>query len=254
MEFFTALKILLVSVRLSHCASCLASSATIHYVHSCPTSKEAWDAAAQRKNCSAAEHNCTTTNSFVYHCLPNSAQDKLLEVCSSPEVIAFPVCAEFNERKNRILENHLTDCSVYTIPCPTRYISTDAYKYPECFNVTQQTTISAKTLSNERTTYKQLPTDETSRSTIGNGTNTNEFALTFNLFTLKHPQLLLSFIVALGIVLPVISFILIARAISTKKSNNSTNQCDDQLNNQPGPSKTALLRKQSRDSEDRCSS
>ncbi|XP_061195700.1 uncharacterized protein LOC133203921 [Saccostrea echinata] len=216
MDLLIILHVVLALLRLSCCTSCKASSATIAYVFSCPTRKKDWDSAAQKKNCSAAEHNCTTTGNFVYHCLPNSEQNRLLEVCSSPEVISFPVCAEFNEEENRIIENHLSDCSIYSDPCPTRYISTEAYKYPGCFNVTQQTTLRVTTVSDEITSFKHPSADERNQDSSGNGTKSTP-SISFNS---KHPQLLLSFIIAFGILVPVISFILVACSFSTKLSEN----------------------------------
>lgn len=62
-------------------------------VESCPTSKEEWDIAARRKNCSnqavlAEEKNCTIhKKQLEYHCLINAFRNKFLEVCEAAKTI-----------------------------------------------------------------------------------------------------------------------------------------------------------------------
>lgn len=59
----------------------------------CPRSKEEWDIAARRKNCSkqavlAEEKNCTIhEKQLKYHCLINAFRNKLLEVCEAAKTI-----------------------------------------------------------------------------------------------------------------------------------------------------------------------
>lgn len=59
----------------------------------CPTSKEEWDIAARRKNCSkqaalAEGKNCTIHKKQPeYHCLINAFRTKFLEVCEAEKTI-----------------------------------------------------------------------------------------------------------------------------------------------------------------------
>lgn len=69
--------------------SCAQSLMTKQYVSSCPQTKTAWDEAAARKNCSAVKQSCTSPDNFVYHCLANSYQNKLIEVCGVRTPITF---------------------------------------------------------------------------------------------------------------------------------------------------------------------
>ena len=43
-------------------------------------------------------------------------------------ILIIAVCAEYNEGRNIVTENHFTDCQNYNPPCPNRYHSTEAYK------------------------------------------------------------------------------------------------------------------------------
>lgn len=65
----------------------------VKIVTSCPTSKEEWDIAARRKNCSkqaalAEGKNCTIHKKPPeYHCLINAFRTKFLEVCEAEKTI-----------------------------------------------------------------------------------------------------------------------------------------------------------------------
>lgn len=69
---------------------CPEAVSSVEVVSSCPDSKEAWDIAARRKNCSgmATRQSCSTVEQFKYHCVINGFRDKLVEVCA-PERIIF---------------------------------------------------------------------------------------------------------------------------------------------------------------------
>lgn len=196
--------------------SCAQSLMTKQYVSSCPLTKTAWDEAAARKNCSAVKQSCTSPDNFVYHCLANSYQSKLIEVCGVRTPITFPVCAEYNEGGNLVQENHFTDCSGYDPPCPNRYPSTDAYKYPDCYIITQEVTT--------ETTISKTTTTTTATTNINQSTNVvmttkklSEQDHTISLHTdspmppfdmyLPYSQLFLSGIVAAGIVIPFMSIV-----------------------------------------------
>lgn len=59
-------------------------------VKSCPTSKEEWNSAAQRKNCSKSvtPDNFTTDGEQIkYHCLINAYLNETVEVCAKEKII-----------------------------------------------------------------------------------------------------------------------------------------------------------------------
>lgn len=68
---------------------CPEAVATVEIVPSCPDSKEAWDIAARRKNCSgtAARQKCTKVENFKYHCVINGFRNNTLEVCAPKRII-----------------------------------------------------------------------------------------------------------------------------------------------------------------------
>lgn len=112
----------------------------VKIVTSCPKSKEEWDIAAFNKNCSklaavAKTKNCTIKEKQPeYHCVFNSLRNKLLEVCADKRII-FGYCTEFNEFGG-VIQNH------YPVPCEKcngSYNSSDAYKYPGCYELVKQT-------------------------------------------------------------------------------------------------------------------
>lgn len=55
----------------------------------CPRTKEEWDSAATRKDCSrlAGRQTCADANKFIYHCVINGYQNETLEVCAPQRLI-----------------------------------------------------------------------------------------------------------------------------------------------------------------------
>lgn len=110
----------------------------------CPRSKEEWDIAARRKNCSkqavlAEEKNCTIhEKQLEYHCLINAFRNKLLEVCEAAKTI-FGHCAEYNELGMVIQNQFSAECNQVFPKCDESYRSSDAYKYPDCYRLVNQT-------------------------------------------------------------------------------------------------------------------
>ncbi|XP_061195625.1 uncharacterized protein LOC133203844 isoform X2 [Saccostrea echinata] len=106
--------------------------------------------ASRLKNCSSFSQNCTTSDLFIYHCLPNHYLNKFVEVCGVAVDIIYGHCAEYNEGGGVIQENYQTDCTKFSKPCPIEsYSSVDTYKYVDCFNITP-TKIPDTTENNER--------------------------------------------------------------------------------------------------------
>lgn len=105
----------------------------VKVVASCPKSKEEWNIAASKKNCSkiaaaAVEKNCTIDEiQPKYHCVISALRTKLLEVCADEKRI-LGHCAEFNE-VGRVIQIHNTaPCEKVFPNCDDAYSSVDAYK------------------------------------------------------------------------------------------------------------------------------
>ncbi|XP_062581685.1 uncharacterized protein LOC134243452 [Saccostrea cucullata] len=115
---------------------CNISIPTINYVISCPKNQLEWMEAASRKQCDviARIQNCTTEAEFQYHCLVNKQRNETLEVCA-PTRFLLGFCVDYDITLAKVTENYDLKCSNFTKPCPTRYISTDAYKYQDCYQL-----------------------------------------------------------------------------------------------------------------------
>lgn len=63
----------------------------------CPTTKQEWETAAQRKNCNktAAQQTCSDAKKFVYHCVINVFQNETIEVCAPQKLITGTLIAYF---------------------------------------------------------------------------------------------------------------------------------------------------------------
>ncbi|XP_065927702.1 uncharacterized protein [Magallana gigas] len=129
--FLVLFQIQLIKSEIKYCHEAVAS---VKIVSSCPESKEAWDIAAHRKNCSrmAAGQTCTTADKFQYHCVINGFRNKFVEVCA-PTRIIFGHCVEFNTGGGVIQDQMSAPCNSSFPKCDDIYHSTDAYKYPDCY-------------------------------------------------------------------------------------------------------------------------
>lgn len=137
--------------------SCPVSPSTVKIVGDCPDSEGEWRLAAARKNCSAHASQCAEPERLMYHCVINAFVNETLEVCAYRRNIVFGYCAEYSFGANRIQENYKTVCSSFLQnPCPIGYYnSTQAYKYPGCYELTKKT--------KEPTTETTLPTEDVKR-------------------------------------------------------------------------------------------
>lgn len=111
---------------------------SVKTVQSCPTSKTEWDAAARRKNCSsiASKQSCSLVDKFVYHCVINGYRNVTLEVCA-PSRIIFGHCVEFNVAGGVIQDQFSARCNESFPKCDSHYLSSTAYKYPDCYKLVQ---------------------------------------------------------------------------------------------------------------------
>lgn len=124
--------------------SCSVSRSTVQAVDDCPDSEEKWKEAAARKNCGAYASQCDEPKSLMYHCVINAFVNQTLEVCAYRRIIVSGYCTEYNIGGNIIQQSFRTNCTQFTKnPCPLGYQSTDAYKYPGCYELTKR--ITAKT-------------------------------------------------------------------------------------------------------------
>lgn len=130
---------------------------SVTVVNSCPTSKTEWDVAARKKNCGrmASKQNCTTVEKFQYHCVVNGLRSKLLEVCA-PTRIIFGHCVEFNVRGGVIQDQLSAPCNATFPKCDNFYISSDVYKYPDCYKLVLK---NEGSLAFEEETKKTTSTD-----------------------------------------------------------------------------------------------
>lgn len=124
---------------------------SVEKVTSCPTSKTEWNIAALRKNCSrlASRQNCVNENEkFQYHCVINGMRNTLVEVCA-PTRIIFGYCVEFNVLGGVIQDQRSAPCNKTFPKCDNIYLSSDAYKYPDCFELVS--------ISEDRSSTKKIP-------------------------------------------------------------------------------------------------
>lgn len=128
------------------CDSCPISKETVAIVENCPDSAEKWKEAAARKNCAVYASQCDEPQRLVYHCVINTFVNQTLEVCAYGKTIHLGSCTEYSESANFIQQSFKASCDLFSQkPCPYSYNSTEAYKYPGCYDLTKhkknQTTI-----------------------------------------------------------------------------------------------------------------
>lgn len=115
-------------------------------VENCPDNEVIWKEAATRKNCSAYASQCGEPEKLVYHCVVNTFVNQTLEVCAYGKTIHLGSCTEYSKSANLIQQSFKANCSRFSQnKCPNTYSSTEAYKYPGCYDLTKnkknQTTI-----------------------------------------------------------------------------------------------------------------
>lgn len=138
--------LLLIKIYISEPRLCPEAIGSIEYVLYCPTSKQEWDTAASKKNCSrlASLQNCSSAEQFKYHCVINGFRNETLEVCA-PSRIIFGHCVEFNLLGGVIQDQMSSPCNSIFPKCDAIFRSTDAYKYPDCFDLVAKCTTTVDT-------------------------------------------------------------------------------------------------------------
>lgn len=130
--------LLLLSIQL--CSSleiyCQEAVKSIKKVDICPTSKEEWDKAESKKNCSviAALQNCTNTESFLYYCVIDRVRKETLELCA-PKTIIRGHCPEFDYFSGIICRQESAECNRFTPKCDNMYNSSNAYESFDCYKL-----------------------------------------------------------------------------------------------------------------------
>ncbi|XP_061169423.1 uncharacterized protein LOC133178729 [Saccostrea echinata] len=112
--------------------SCSVSSATVQFVTSCPSTVQEYKKRSEAKGCQYIGQDCISSNKFNYHCVLNSYGNASLEVCA-PVLFITGFCTEYNTEGKVIQDHYSKDCTKYAEPCPSRYLSTEGYKYQQCF-------------------------------------------------------------------------------------------------------------------------
>lgn len=120
------------------CQEAIVSS--LKSVPKCPTLKENRDIAAKKKNCFevASRKQCSTAEKYKYHCVINSYRNETMEVCAH-NLLILGVCTEFNVAGGVLQGQNDVVCNDKFPKCDKIYNATDAYKYPDCYKLINNT-------------------------------------------------------------------------------------------------------------------
>lgn len=149
---------------------CYDMKQTIQTVSGCPSTEAEWNVRAALKNCAAM------CSDFSYHCLITKEMNAMIEVCAEPKYIQG-YCTYFDTADDRIKGLYAADCSKYQNPCPTRYHSTKAFQYQDCYDLvrayvtvhpssTSSTPVNTNTLTNSTGNSSNNTSEEKSITTI----------------------------------------------------------------------------------------
>lgn len=197
------------SLQIQRCESvkyCQKAVDSVKTVQSCPTSKTEWDDAARRKNCSriAYTQKCSAVDQFVYHCVINGYRNATLEVCA-PTRIIFGHCVEFNVAGGVIQDQFSARCNESFPKCDSHYLSSTAYKYPDCYRLVQG---------------KDIYQSTTLRITTYDTSATIDFKKT-ELFLLNFLIIIIIIVVSFIFILTFVVGLYIRRRRQTETSNNT---------------------------------
>lgn len=112
---------------------CISSLHTLVDAPFCPRNEMELLTAIQRNKCKEWGYiqKCTRPEQFKYHCLLNVWRNTTIEVCA-PVIISQGHCLEFNESSGRIQEIYRMDCTHFSKPCSTQFLSSDVLQYMQC--------------------------------------------------------------------------------------------------------------------------
>ncbi|XP_052690834.1 uncharacterized protein LOC128168734 [Crassostrea angulata] len=125
---------------------CNVTRSTKKVVPTCPDSLDKWNEASKRKNCTQYASQCSEPEKLEYHCVINPFINETLEVCAYGQYIISGHCTEYSSTGNLIQPNRNTNCLKFSSkPCHIPYKSTEAYKYPGCYDLITKTTVTEQT-------------------------------------------------------------------------------------------------------------
>lgn len=135
--------------------SCHISRSTVQIVEDCPNSEEQWKQAAMRKNCAVYASQCSDPERLKYHCVINPFMNQTLEVCAYAQNIVLGFCTEYSLSGNMIQQSADTSCLHFIEnPCPFFYRSTEAHKFPGCYDLTKKSALNTE----DRESTMKVPT------------------------------------------------------------------------------------------------
>lgn len=137
---------------------CSASLPTVRVVQTCPRNESELSHAQQQKKCEhlAKNQKCTTPAKFKYHCVLNAFLNETIEVCA-PEIYSQGLCVKFDE--GTLLQMFGENCTSYSHPCSTRFLSSDPLQYLQCNDLKQ------KRIDSTRTTVPSKFQNKSTRTT-----------------------------------------------------------------------------------------
>ncbi|XP_062566427.1 uncharacterized protein LOC134228745 [Saccostrea cucullata] len=152
--------------------SCEASLETVILGGFCPKDKHAFERREDILGCKSLQQNCTEAEDFRYHCVLNEYGNQSVEVCAVVTKIVGYACVEFNSGGEFIQEHYSSQAACSK--CPFRYISTDAYKYEECYANVKD--FSASTSSYPPSNFLNIlpTTNPTKNSSLDNSVRSEE--------------------------------------------------------------------------------
>lgn len=150
---------------------CSASLPTVRVVQTCPQNEAELSRAQQQKKCEhlAKYQKCTKPATFKYHCVLNAFSNETIEVCAQ-EIYSQGYCVKFDE--GSLLQMFGEDCTTYSNPCATRFLSSDLLQYLKCNDLIQKGMDSIKTTATPNHHYE--PTRTTTTPNPQNETNIGE--------------------------------------------------------------------------------
>lgn len=113
--------------------NCSLSISTVDVVPACPKNEIELSNAKQRKRCDLLPNSqtCTEPNKFKYHCVFNTWTNGSVELCA-PEIVSQGYCVKFDIGGARLQEIYRMDCTNFSKPCSTRFLSSDVLHYVQC--------------------------------------------------------------------------------------------------------------------------
>ncbi|XP_062574685.1 uncharacterized protein LOC134236525 [Saccostrea cucullata] len=189
---------------------------TVNEVPDCPRNKEDWQVAAEGKHSDQIKNIDNTP--FVYHCLINAWANATIEVCA-PTWYISGYCAMYSIPDARVIDNEKYDCTKYTPPCPTRYLSSEAYKYSVCYEIVRPAVTLFMTQVSKAEEISTQSTEEV--------TPTAKFTSVHLILTIIIPAILL--LALFG------GFVFLRRIISVKRESreNDMHVDNNEMENEP---------------------